>query len=157
MSDKAKQRLILVVLFSLLSVVVFESGAIGDLLNAPKNGAATLDTIPEGRRLIPYWPVNRGFANTPVSKTLQPGTRIDRYGYDGGSFVSPQGVPAPMRSLAPGTTDKPYSVFEIVKPLDVQSGRAAPWFGQPGGGIQHELGRSIKELLDAGIIRRVTQ
>ena len=123
---------------------------------APTSSSAiSLDTIPEGRRLTTYWPPNRGFSGTPVRETLKPGTRIDRYGYDGGTFVSPEGVPSPMRSLAPGTTDKPYSIFDVVKPLDVQSGKTAPWFGQPGGGTQFELDKSVRELLEEGVIRRV--
>jgi hypothetical protein len=119
------------------------------------SAAGPIDTIPEGRRLIPYWPPNRGFANTPVPLTLQPGTRIDRYGFDGGRFASPEGVPVQSRSLAPGTADRPYSVFDVVEPVDVLAGNAAPWFGQPGGGMQYELAKTTKELLDAGIIRRV--
>jgi hypothetical protein len=106
--------------------------------------------------MITYWPPNRGFDGPPTTTTLPAGARIDRYGYDGGTFVSPQGVPSPKRALAPGTTDKPYSVFEVVNPLEVKAGKIAPWFNQPGGGMQYELGKSIKELLECGAIRRVT-
>jgi len=91
----------------------------------------------------------------PEKLTIQPGTRIDRYGHPGGTFVSPEGVPVPNRSLAPGTTDKPYNVYEVLKPLDAQGGKAAPWFGQPGGGTQFELGQSIQDLIDGGFIRKV--
>jgi RHS repeat-associated protein len=114
------------------------------------------DTILEGRCMITYWPPNRGFDGPPTTTTLPAGARIDRYGYDGGTFVSPQGVPSPKRALAPGTTDKPCSVFEVVNPLEVKAGKIAPWFNQPGGGMQYELGKSIKELLECGAIRRVT-
>ncbi|WP_083773542.1 glycohydrolase toxin TNT-related protein [Desulfofarcimen acetoxidans] len=31
----------------------------------------------------------------------------------------------------------------------------APWFDQPGGGIQYEFSQSINNLLKAGIIKRV--
>jgi hypothetical protein len=98
------------------------------------------DTILEGRCMITYWPPNRGFDGPPTTRT----------------FVSPQGVPSPKRALAPGTTDKPCSVFEVVNPLEVKAGKIAPWFNQPGGGMQYELGKSIKELLECGAIRRVT-
>jgi len=37
------------------------------------------------------WPKNDGFAGTSENITLKPGTRIDRYGYEGGTFVSPEG------------------------------------------------------------------
>jgi len=49
----------------------------------------------------------------PQVVTLQPGTKIDRYGYEGGSFVAPEGTPYEMRSLAPGTETKPYNVYEV--------------------------------------------
>ena len=86
---------------------------------------------------------------------LQVGTRIDRYGYDSGTFTSPEGTPYEMRALAPGTDSKPYSVVEVVKPLEVKAGEIAPWFDEPGGGIQYLLPESIEDLLEAGIIRRV--
>ena len=42
-----------------------------------------------------------------------------------------------------------------MEPFDVQSGYIAPWFGQPGGGIQYKMNMSIEELLKAGKIRRI--
>ena len=60
-----------------------------------------------------------------------------------------------MRSLAPGTANEPYSVFEVVEPIKVRSGTVAPWFDEPGGGIQYRLPQAVQELIDAGIIRRV--
>jgi hypothetical protein len=101
------------------------------------------------------WPPNRGFDGNPTPVTLQPGTRIDRFGYDGGTFVSPHGTPYGKRSLPPGTNQKPYSVYEVIKPIDGMGGKIAPWFDEPGGGIQYELGKSIKELLDGGYIKKV--
>ena len=95
----------------------------------------------------PIWPPNRGFDGEPVTTTLQPGTRIDRYGYDGGTFVSPEGTPYSQRALAPGTESKPYTVFEVAKPVEVQGGKIAPWYGEEGGGIQYEFSESISELL----------
>jgi hypothetical protein len=50
-----------------------------------------------------------------VETTLKPGTRIDRYGYDSGTFVSPEGTPYANRALEPGTETKPYNVYEVVK------------------------------------------
>jgi len=119
------------------------------------SAAKTFDTIPEGRRLAPYYPRSRGFLGDAVNETLQAGTRIDRYGFEGGTFASPEGVPAPMRALPPGSLDKPYNVYEVIKPLHVKSGRAAPWFQQPGLGRQYELPQSIHDLIEQGIIRRV--
>jgi hypothetical protein len=80
---------------------------------------------------------------------------VDRYGYEGGTFVSPEGTPYENRSLAPGTETKPYNVYEVVQPVEVQGGEVAPWFGQPGGGIQYEFSDSIENLVNAGVLRRV--
>ena len=93
------------------------------------------------------WPPNDGCAGPSTKEILPPGTKIDRYGYDGGSFVSPAGTPAPMRSLAPGTTAKPFSTFEVLEPIEVETCEVAPWFGEPGGGKQHKLPSSVDDLL----------
>ena len=93
----------------------------------------------------------------PERVTLQPGTLLDRYGYEGGSFVSPEGVPYAQRSLAPGTEAKPYHVYEVVKPIEGLGGQSAPWFDQPGGGIQYKLPKTIQELLDGKFIKEVTR
>ena len=82
------------------------------------------------------WPENNGFADIPMDEVLQPGARIDRYGSDYGSFTSPEGTPYEMRAVAPGTDQRPYSVFEVVEPINVKSGSIASWFDEPGGGIQ---------------------
>lgn len=103
------------------------------------------------------WPPNRGFLDEPQKITLESRTRIDRYGYEGGTFVSPEGIPYGMRALAPGTDKKPYTVYEVVKPVEVQAGKIAPWFDEPGMGVQYEFSRPIKDLIKDGILRRVEQ
>lgn len=100
------------------------------------------------------WPPNRGLDEESVIETLKPGTRIDRYGFEGGTFVSPEGIPYPSRALAPGTEKKPYNVYEVIKPIEVQAGKIAPWLGEPGGGIQYELSLYVKKLIEDGFIRR---
>ncbi|MFC3932567.1 TNT domain-containing protein [Streptococcus dentapri] len=101
------------------------------------------------------WPENDGFSGEPKKIVLTPGTRVDRYGSDYGSFISPEGIPYEQRAVAPGTDLKPYSVFEVVEPLEVKAGEVAPWFDEPGGGIQYLLPDTVDELLDNNIIRRV--
>lgn len=101
------------------------------------------------------WPKNDGFAGDPKPVTLLTGTRIDRYGYENGKFVSPEGTPYGRRALAPGTESKPYNVYEVVKPFDAQGGKIAPWFDEVGGGTQYKFDKSIKELIDGGYLRRV--
>ncbi len=115
------------------------------------------DTIPEGRRLVTYYPANRGFVGDPVDETLLPGTIIDRFGFEGGTFAAPQGTPSAMRALPPGTTDRPYNAYEVLQPLLVKSGHALPWFQQPGLGTQFELPATISELLQLGFLRRLPQ
>jgi hypothetical protein len=102
------------------------------------------------------WPKNDGFLTTPIDVTLKPGFKIDRYGYDTGTFVSPESTPYGMRAVAPGTDSRPFSVFEVVAPLEVKGGKIAPWFDEVGGGTQYVLPETVEDLLEAGIIRRIT-
>jgi len=98
------------------------------------------------------WPGNNGFDGTPTTKTLQPGTRISRYGSEAGRFVSPEGTSLTQRALPPGSNSRPYHVYEVVKPVQVQSGRIAPWFGESGGGTQHMFNRTIEDLIRSGVL-----
>jgi hypothetical protein len=107
-------------------------------------------TNPDGST---WWPENYGFKGSPSTTTLQPGIRIDRYGYTTGFFTSPEGTSYGARSLPPGSINTPYNSYEVIKPFDVQSGTVAPWFDQPGGGIQYQLPMSVQSLLDQGFIR----
>ena len=101
------------------------------------------------------WPPNRGFLGDPVQETLKVGTRIDRYGYPGGTFVSPEGTPFEERALLPSTLTKPYNVYEVTQPFEAQAGTVASWFGFGGGGIQYELPQSVQDLIDQGFLKRV--
>ncbi|WP_442918756.1 TNT domain-containing protein [Limnobacter sp.] len=113
-------------------------------------------------RLQLYWPPNRGFAKAPVNQTLPEGYEISRYGgfvgengvfRDYGTFVAPKDVPYPMRALPPGTDARPLSVYKVVKEIpEVPSGPAAPYFGELGGGIQHEIPLPIQKYIDSGQI-----
>ena len=84
-----------------------------------------------------------------------PGTIIDRFGYEAGTFISPYGVPYEMRALAPETYLKHNKVYVVKKPIVVQAGKIAPWFDEPGLGIQYELNQSVKKFIELGIIGRV--
>lgn len=76
---------------------------------------------------------------------------VERYGYEGGTSVSPVDVPFPNRALAPRTDKKPYTIYEVVKPVEVQTGKIAPWFHESGGGIQHEFSKPISKLNGKGL------
>jgi filamentous hemagglutinin len=110
------------------------------------------------------WPSNNGFDGPPTITELQPGARFDRYGgrfengqfTDGGGFVSPAGVPFDQRALPNSSLNRPLQEYEVLQPLpNVNSGSAAPWFGQPGGGTQYQLPMSIDDLVTQGFIRPV--
>ena len=101
------------------------------------------------------YPPNNGFSGTPTNTTLRPGTVVDRYGAESGSYVSPQGTPYASRSLPPGSNTRPYNAYEVLKPIDAKGGIVAPWFDQPGGGTQYRLPQSIAELILNGFLRRL--
>jgi hypothetical protein len=96
------------------------------------------------------WPANWGFAGDSAPATLVPGTLVDRFGYPGGTFVSPEGTPFIQRSLAPGTQYAPYNVYQVLQPIDVNAGQIAPAFGMPGNGMQFQLPSSVQSLIDSG-------
>lgn len=102
-----------------------------------------------------FWPGNDGFLGEPEHSYLLPGTYVDRYGYAGGTYVAPQNTPTDMRALAPGTTEKPYNIYRVVKPVHVTAGPAAPAFRTPGLGIQYKTRRTVQELLDKGFLEKV--
>ena len=112
-------------------------------------------SVKPGTEIVPYYPPNRGFLGESTRKVLSPGTRIDRHGFEGGRFVSPQGTPYPMRALPYGAETKPFSMYEVVRPITVDAGTAAPWFGQLGGGTQYELSQSVRQLIESGHLRRI--
>lgn len=70
-------------------------------------------------------------------------------------YASPVGTPIEMRALPPGSLEKPYSVYEVVKPVKVLSGQATPWFGQVGLGTQYKFTQSIEQMLKQCIIKEV--
>lgn len=125
-------------------------------LTAPTIASTTSSSSPWTNEDGSYnWPPNDGFEGEITVETLQSGTRIDRYGQPNGSFVAPEGTPITARSLFPGTANKEYNVYEVVSPVNVQSGTSAPWFGEQGGGTQYRFSAPISQLLEDGILRKV--
>ena len=90
------------------------------------------------------WPPNFGALGESSRFILIPGTRIDRFGSDFGSFLSPVGTPYGDRALRPGTLRAPYSVFEVTSPLEVDAAIIRPWFGEAGRGEQYKLINALK-------------
>jgi hypothetical protein len=86
--------------------------------------------------------------------TLQVGASFDRIGETSGSFISPVGTPIFERSLAPGSAASPLVKYEVLKPIpNATQSTVAPAFGQPGGGTQIELLRSVQWYLDNGYLK----
>ncbi|KAK2590111.1 hypothetical protein QQS21_012209 [Conoideocrella luteorostrata] len=123
-----------------------------------------------------YWvyPSASGFANKtdgqePDTKTitLQKGDYVDRFGGENGYFLAPAGTLYTERSIPPsnlntqsssGTKQQNFYVYRVLKPFEVLSGPIAPWFGQPGGGVQYYTKSSgnIGELKSQGKLEDVS-
>ncbi|MBT9489199.1 MAG: TNT domain-containing protein [Rubrivivax sp.] len=106
------------------------------------------------------WPPKNGFAGTPEPATLAPGTVIDRYSAragtsDKGNFFSPEGTPYTDRALPYDPSKMTHARYEVLKPLEVQSGSAAAAFGHKGGGTQYLTPLGTDELIQQGYLRRL--
>ncbi|WP_256324602.1 glycohydrolase toxin TNT-related protein [Selenomonas ruminantium] len=103
------------------------------------------------------WPENDGAVfGTTKSVTLTKGYQIDRFGKETGYYVSPKDMSYESRYLRPRTKElTPYTQYEVLKPIKAEGSVIAPWFNQPGGGIQFKLEKSIRELIEENKIRRI--
>uniref|UniRef100_UPI0031DC2652 TNT domain-containing protein n=2 Tax=Mycobacterium sp. TaxID=1785 RepID=UPI0031DC2652 len=96
---------------------------------------------------------------------LAPGTELGRFGYPGGDYLAPEGTPFAELSLPPTSALKPYCEYVVADPAklppgwQIEQSQVAPWFHQPGGGIQYRIiapeGQepSVQELLDWGFLK----
>lgn len=65
-------------------------------------------------------------------------------------------TPYPMRALPPGSNQKPYTIYKVLKPIDnVAASKIMPWFGEIGLGTQYELPKSVKSYIEAGHLEEV--
>jgi hypothetical protein len=103
---------------------------------------------------------------TVVDKADIPqGTVIDRFGSPYGSWLSPDGTPFSERALAPESASKIYNHYVVDDPsllppgFRIEQSEVAPWFHQPGGGIQYRIigpdgnNAAVNDLLDSGYLR----
>ena len=103
-----------------------------------------------------YWfPQRAGFAGRPKAIVLRRGIVIDRFGQPGGNFLAPADTSYMGRAVPYDRLKMPYYRYEVVKPLRVQAGKAAPWFDQPGGGMQYKTAVPVKALVDGGHLRQI--
>jgi RHS repeat-associated protein len=102
------------------------------------------------------WPPNEGFIYKEAG-TLQPGTIIDRYGKLSGRYATQPGESISARGMAQGTENLPYTKFEVIKPIPMEYGPAAPVpeFGAKGGSIQYYLKKPIQYYLDNKYLRKI--
>lgn len=90
---------------------------------------------PDGRT---WWPPNDGAAGPTTKVVLEPGTPVDRFGGESGSYLSPKDTPLEQRAL-PSAPTSAANDYVVAKPLAVEKAEIAPWFDRPGGGIQYKL------------------
>ena len=103
-----------------------------------------------------YPPNNGAVYGTEIVEEMQPGMTLDRFGNVGPSscYMSPEGTPIPARSLMPGVDLDVYSKFTVVKPFPATKSLIAPWYGQPGYGVQYRTFEPIQKLIEGGYLIR---
>jgi hypothetical protein len=62
-----------------------------------------------------------------------------------------------MRALPHDADLSQYRVYEVMKPLEVDAGKIAPWFGKPGGGIQYVTPKPASQLVDEGVLKELVR
>ena len=165
----------------------FSKDMVGDLVMGSFSGTIS-GTIDYRTRMVPAdgIPLNeKGEADWPKEnltrteygavrgseklETLEPGTKVIRYGKEYGGYFAPEGTPYDQLSLPYSTesANMNYHEYVVVKPLPVESGTVAPIpeFNTPGGGIQYRVptnvsgndgvNTSMKELIKGGYIKEV--
>ena len=113
------------------------------------------------------WPPNNGFDGTPRAVTITAADNliIDRFSSrppssDTGSFFGTDGASFESRAMFGDESDygTPYR-YRVVGDLQVLTGNAAPWFGQPGGAPQYLLNynprKTIQQLIDEGVLELI--
>lgn len=101
------------------------------------------------------WPPDDGFRGAAVPIVLPEGVLLDRFGSDGGRFLSPKGAAFRARALPSVCAGQAYSVFRVASPLPVWIGRAAGWFDEPGGATQVQIDATVAQLLADGVLVRM--
>jgi hypothetical protein len=84
---------------------------------------------------------------TPIrwDQQLFVGQQIDRYGSEYGGFLAPTGLPYVTRAIPPSNLNGSppagcnYHNYRVRTSFSVDAGPIAPWFAQPGGGLQYQL------------------
>ena len=101
------------------------------------------------------YPENDGALSSWKPTVLQSGTIIDRYGESTGKYFSPVGTPIEQRALPPWTDFNEYHKYEVIKDLDFQTSTIAPFYDQPGGGIQYWSDKTVDTLINIGMLKEI--
>lgn len=96
----------------------------------------------------PIYPPNDGAQGHIVKMTLCQGTVVNRYGYYKGRYFAKEGESFQHRSLPRNTDLSQYHRFVVKKPVHVELAIIAPWFGEPGGGVQYKIPDEVYNAFD---------
>lgn len=123
-----------------------------DLFDRDPNFARELNMNADGSW---KYPPNNGALGEEMNLTLKSGTYVDRFGTEGGQYVSPAGTDYGARSLPPNSFNKDYNLYRINSSINVKASIVTPYFGQPGLGTQYRFSEPIYKLIEKGILTRV--
>jgi len=124
----------------------------GLVLKAARAGKAADKAA--SKALVRRDPPNNGSLGGELDFTLLPGAMVDRYGLEGGRFLSPAGTPKEMRALRTDPGDADPSVYKVMLPLDVKVSQVAPAYNQIGLGTQYRTSESVADLRRRGFLSR---
>jgi hypothetical protein len=133
-----------------------EAGWVEQFVEPEDTGAA-----PGARRLV--WPAPGehpdGFASAVDRQPtrLEPGTVVDSFGPTFTRILYDVDTSFAARALPVDYAASGYRQWRILKETAVWSGPVAPWFGQPGGGVQHFTLMPLADLAGSGFVEEVAQ
>lgn len=98
-----------------------------------------------------------GFLNGEYKESvLLPGTKINRIGSNPtGRYFSPEGATFGEKALPPFMKLQPNSDYIVLKEIPTKEGIVAPWFDEPGLGIQYLTDLTIDELEKGGYLLKI--
>ncbi len=98
-----------------------------------------------------------GFLNGEYKEsTLMPGTKINRIGSNPtGRYFSPEGATFGEKALPPFMKLQPNSDYIVLKEITTKEGLIAPWFNEPGMGIQYYTDLTIDELEKGNYVLKI--
>lgn len=117
------------------------------------------DAAPGARRLV--WPDPDahpdGFESASGRRPtrLGPGRVLDTFGPTFTRVLYDVDTPFAERSLPADYAASGYRRWRVLKDTAVWSGTVVPWFGQPGGGVQHFALMPVADLVGAGFVEEV--